>query len=192
MGLQQTEVTKDDASLEALQERVRSLEEALNSLERRVPEDRVALIVFSGDLDKVLASFVIATGAAAMGQEVTMFFTFWGLSALKKQSTLAGKTLSEKMMAVMTPGSTIDMGVSKMNFFGIGARMLRSMMDNKQVASVEELMEMARDMGVRFVACEMARDVMGIEEAELLDGVETGGVAAFLGDALNSRTALFI
>lgn len=192
MSVRETDVTNDAATVEALHQRLHSLEQALETLERRVPEDRVAIVVFSGDLDKLLAGFVIATGAAALGQEVTMFFTFWGLSALKQQPTLSGKTWSEKMMSLMTPGSTKDMGVSKLNFFGIGARMLRSMMNDKQVASVEELMEMARDMGVRFVACEMSRDVMGIGEGELMADVDSGGVAAFLGDALNARTTLFI
>lgn len=179
-------------SIDALQQRVKSLEAALTSLERRVPEDRVAIIVFSGDLDKLLAGLIIATGAAALGQEVTLFFTFWGLSSIKRQQMLEGKSFSEKLMSIMTPASTKQMGVSKLNFFGLGSRMLRSMMEEKQVASVEDLLQMARDMDVRFVACEMSRDVMGIEQQELLDGVESGGVAAFLGDALNSRTALFI
>lgn len=192
MGVDETNVIDGPASVDELHRRVRFLEQTVAALERRVPDDRVAIVVFSGDLDKVLAGLVIATGAAAMGQEVTMFFTFWGLSALKRKQSLNGKTLPEKMMSLMTPASTKNMGVSKMNFFGIGASMLRSMMKHKQVSSVEDLLQMARDMDVRFVACEMSRDVMGIDQDELLDDVESGGVAAFLGDALNSRTTLFI
>lgn len=181
-----------EPSASELEARVAELERRLAELQARVPEDRVSLVVFSGDLDRVLAAFVIATGAAALGQQVSMFFTFWGLSALRKNKELAGKKLTEKMMALMTPASTRHMGVSRLNFFGVGARMLRAMMSAKQVSSVEDLMDMARELGVRFVACEMSRDVMGVHETELVDDAETGGVATFLGDALHSRVTLFI
>ena len=176
----------------ALEERLTALESRLAGLEERQPEDRVSLVVFSGDLDKVLAAFVIATGAVAVGQEVSMFFTFWGLSALKKDTKLAGKSLFEKMMAVMSPGSSRQLPVSKMNYFGVGARMLRKMMRDKKVSSLEEMIEMAREMGVKMVACEMSRDVMGIRDEELISDLECGGVASFLADSLNSRTSLFI
>lgn len=178
--------------MQALEERVRELEKRLAELEERAPDDRVSIIVFSGDLDRALAAFVIATGAAAMGQQVSMFFTFWGLSVLKKDTQLGGKTVFQKMMAVMSPGSSQSLPVSKMNYFGVGARMLRSMMKEKNVSSLEEFIAMARDMGVRTIACEMSRDVMGIAESEMVSGIESGGVAAFLGDSLKSRTSLFI
>jgi peroxiredoxin family protein len=179
-------------SLEAMAERFEQLEARLVELEETQPDDRVSLIVFSGELDKVLAAFVIATGAAAVGQEVSMFFTFWGLSALKKDSKLAGKNLFEKMMGVMSPAGTSQLPVSKMNYFGIGAKMLRKMMKDKNVASLEEMMDLAKEMGVKMVACEMSRDVMGIRDDELIDGLESGGVGSFLGDSLRSRTSLFI
>ena len=99
----------------------------------------------------MLASFVIATGAAALGMEVSMFFTFWGLSVLKKDSRLEGKSLFEKMMAVMTPSNTLELPVSKMNYFGIGAKMLRKMMKDKNVDSLEQMIEMAREMGMDTV-----------------------------------------
>ena len=176
----------------AIEERLESLEKRLDRVEQVLPEDKVAIVVFSGDLDRVLASFVIATGAAAMGQEVSMFFTFWGLSVLKRDSSLAGKSLFEKMMAVMTPGSTRDLPVSKMNYFGIGAKMLRKMMADKNVSSLEEMIAMAKDLGVRMLACEMSRDVMGIKDNELVKGFESAGVASFLAESLCSRTNLFI
>ncbi len=177
---------------EALEEKIRDLEKRLARVEGQVPEDRVTLVVFSGDLDRVLAAFIIATGAAALGQQVSMFFTFWGLSVLKKDKQLSGKTLFQKMMTLMTPGSSKGLPVSKMNYFGVGAKMLRSMMKAKKVNSLEELIALAREMGVRTISCEMSRDVMGIKESELVAGLESGGVAAFLGDALKSRTSLFI
>src|SRR5262245_63885790 len=124
----------DATRVQILEEKVRALEARLAELAERVPEDRVALVVFSGDLDRVLAAFLIATGAAAMGQQVSMFFTFWGLSVLKRDSQLAGKTLFQKMMAVMTPESSKGLPVSSMNYFGIGAKMLRSMMKDKNVS----------------------------------------------------------
>ena len=184
---QQTPTTDD-----ALSERLAALESRLDQLEAAQPEDKVAIVVFSGDLDKVLASFVIATGAAALGQDVSMFFTFWGLSVLKRESRLDGKNLFEKMMAMMSPSSSKELPVSQMNYFGVGAKMLRKMMADKNVASLEEMMEMAREMGVKMLACEMSRDVMGVSEEELIPGLEPAGVASFLGESLRSRTNLFI
>ncbi len=178
--------------LERLQERISQLEERLAELSERVPEDKLAMVVFSGDLDRVLAAFVIATGAAAMGMEVTMFFTFWGLSAIRRKKKMAGKRFMQKMMALMSPASTKGLGVSKLNFFGLGAKMLRAMMKQQGVSSLEELMELARQLGVRLVSCDMSQQVMGIEDDELLEGVEFGGVGTFLGEALKARTALFI
>ena len=182
----------DPSRIQVLEEKLRDLEERLAHVEGQGAEDRVALVVFSGDLDRVLAAFVIATGAAAMGQEVSMFFTFWGLSVLKKETRLSGKTLFQRMMALMSPRSSKNLPVSRMNYFGVGARMLRSMMKQKNVSSLEEMISLARELGVRMIACEMSRDLMGIEEAELIAGLECGGVASFLADSLKSRTSLFI
>lgn len=179
-------------SLQSLEERLSTLEQRVSQVEKSLPEDKVALIVFSGDLDRVLASFVIATGAAALGMEVSMFFTFWGLSVLKKDSKLAGKNLFEKMMAVMTPSNTTELPVSKMNYFGVGAKMMRKMMQDRNVDSLEDMIAMSREMGVEMLACEMSRDVFGIDEDELVDGLEPAGVATFLGESLTSRTNLFI
>ena len=180
------------ASTVSVEERIATLERRLAEAEERLPEDRVTIVVFSGDLDKVIAAHVIATGAVAMGQQVSMFFTFWGLNALRTGKTLEGKHLFEKMMAVMSPGGSTSLPVSKMNYFGVGAIMLREMMKNKNVASLEDMMQLARDMGVRVIACEMSRDVMGIADSELTSGIECGGVAAMLADALKSRATLFI
>jgi peroxiredoxin family protein len=182
----------DSSRMEALEEKLRELEERLAQVEGQTAEDRIALVVFSGDLDRVLAAFIIATGAAAMGQQVSMFFTFWGLCVFKKDCQLSGKTLFQKMMALMSPGSSRSLPVSKMNYYGVGAKMLRAMMKQKNVSSLEEMISLARDLGVRMIACEMSRDVMGIKESELVPGLECGGVASFLADSLKSRTSLFI
>src|SRR5512135_1200750 len=191
-AIAEARLTADPARMQALEERLHALEQRLAQVEGQVAEDRVALVVFSGDLDRVLAAFVIATGAAAMGQQVSMFFTFWGLNVVKKSTELSGKTLSQKMMAVMSPGSSRGLPVSQMNYFGVGAKMLRSMMKEKNVKSLEDMISLARELGVRMIACEMSRDVMGIKESELVAGFECGGVATFLADSLKSRTSLFI
>jgi peroxiredoxin family protein len=187
-----TRAGADPSRVQALEEKVQELSNRLQDLAERTPEDRVAIVVFSGDLDRVLAAFVIATGAAAMGQQVSMFFTFWGLSALKKGTEFSGKTLFQQMMALMSPASSLGLPVSKMNYFGVGAKMLRAMMKQKNVSSLEDMMALARELGVRTIACEMSRDVMGIKPSELAEGLESGGVASFLADSLKSRTSLFI
>jgi peroxiredoxin family protein len=177
-----------------LVQQIEALRNEVAELRERTPLDKAAIIVFSGELDRLLASLVLATGAAAAGLETTMFFTFWGLSALKKKgaASLTGKSLKEKMFAMMTPGSTEAMGVSNMNFFGVGAKMLRQMMKDKEVTSVEELMEMARELGVKRIACTMSMDVMGVDRKELDDDIELGGVAAFMAEASRARVSLFV
>jgi len=165
----------------------------LAALRERTVDDAATIIVFSGDLDKVLAGFVLATGAAAAGLETSMFFTFWGLSALKKKQAAAGqKNLMEKMFQVMTPGSSEALGTSKMNFFGMGAVMLRKMMKDKEIASLEELMGLARELNVKMIACTMSMDAMGVSKDELLDDLTYGGVATYMADAVRSRVTLFI
>jgi peroxiredoxin family protein len=178
--------------LSALQEQIQQLQAQVDALRAQSPENRLSMVVFSGDLDRVLAAFVIASGAAASGMEVSMFFTFWGLTALRQKRESRGKTFFQKLMGWMTPVGTRGLGVSKMNFGGIGAKMLRAMMRQQGVPQIEEMAQMARDLGVRIVACQMSMDVMGIHKEELLDGIEVGGVATFLGDATKSKATLFI
>jgi peroxiredoxin family protein len=169
------------------------LERKVEELRERTVDNRASLIIFSGDLDRVLAGFVLATGAASAGLETSMFFTFWGLSVLKKKAARARrKNLKQRLFSMMTPASSEQLGVSKMNYFGIGARMFRSMMKEKNVSSLEELFAMAKDLGVKMVACGMSMDVMGVEREDLVDGVEYGGVGTFLGEASSSRLQLFI
>lgn len=195
MSMNGMAVVKDDApvrDLSALQEQVQQLQAQVDALRAQQPDNRLSMVVFSGDLDRALAAFVIASGAAASGMEVSMFFTFWGLTALRQKRNSRGKTLFQKMMGWMTPVGTRGLGVSKMNFGGIGAKMLRTMMRQQGVPQIEEMVQMARDLGVRVVACQMSMDVMGIHKDELVDGIEVGGVATFLGDATRSKTTLFI
>ena len=161
--------------------------------ENMIIEDKsnMTMVVFSGDLDKAIAAFIIANGALTMGKKVTMFFTFWGLSILKKKN-LSKKNFIEKMFAMMLPKNSKDLPVSKMNFFGIGAKMIRSIMRKKNIMSLEELIKKAIDSGVNITACTMSMDVMGINKEELIDGINYGGVGQYLGEAEKSNNNLFI
>lgn len=151
------------------------------------------IIVFSGDLDKVLASFIIANGAAAMGRPVTMFFTFWGLTVLRKgEKQRVKKSFMESMFGTMLPRGSRKLKLSRMNMAGMGTSMMKKIMNDKNVDSLESLIKKAMDAGVKIVACTMSMDVMGIKEEELIDGVELGGVGAYLGDAEESNVNLFI
>ncbi|MEG6567585.1 CoA-disulfide reductase [Thermoanaerobacterium saccharolyticum] len=152
-----------------------------------------AIIVFSGDLDKAIAAFIIANGAAAMGRKVTLFFTFWGLNILRKPEKVSiKKDFLSKMFGAMMPRGSKKLKLSKMNMFGIGPKMIRYIMNKKNVSSLEDLIQQALKNGVRIVACNMSSDIMGITKDELIDGVELGGVASFIGAAEQSDTTLFI
>ncbi|MEG1459094.1 MAG: FAD-dependent oxidoreductase [Acetivibrio sp.] len=151
------------------------------------------IIVFSGDLDKVLASFIIANGAASMGRPVTMFFTFWGLNALRKsEKIVVKKPFLDKMFGAMMPRGSRKLKLSKMNMGGMGTKMMKKVMNDKNVDSLEALMKHAMDNGIKLVACTMSMDIMGITKEELIDGVELAGVASYLGDAEESNVNLFI
>jgi len=151
------------------------------------------MVIFSGDLDKALAAFIIANGAAAMGRKVTLFFTFWGLNILRKSTHVpVKKNLIEKMFGMMMPRGAKKLGLSNMNMGGMGALMIKNIMKQKNVQSLEELIQAAMASGVRVLACQMSMDLMGIKEEELLEGVELAGVATFLGSAELSDTNLFI
>lgn len=148
------------------------------------------MVVFSGDMDKALASMIIATGAAAMGKPVTIFFTFWGLSILKKQTVK--KRGMAKMFDLMLPNGAEKLPISKMNMGGLGSKMIQSVMKQKNVDPLPEMLDKAQKLGVKFIACTMSMDIMGIERDELFDFVEYGGVATYLGDSEEANLNLFI
>ncbi|MGI6172923.1 MAG: FAD-dependent oxidoreductase [Christensenellales bacterium] len=151
------------------------------------------IIVFSGDFDKVMASFIIANGAAAMGRKVTMFFTFWGLTALRRPEKVAvKKNFMEKMFAFMLPRGTNKLGLSRMNMLGMGSIMMKKIMKDKNVETLEGLMQKAKQNGVRLLACSMSMDVMGIHKEELIDGVQVVGVGTYLGSAEEANVNLFL
>ncbi len=155
--------------------------------------DNKTIVVFSGDLDKALASFVIANGAAAMGKKVTMFFTFWGLNVLRRSDTVhIQKTFMEKMFGKMMPRGAGKLKLSKMNMMGMGTKMIKGVMKDKNIDPLEKMMKSAMENGVKLIACQMSMDMMGIKEEELIPGVEIGGVATYLADAEDSNVNLFI
>ena len=155
--------------------------------------DNKTLIVFSDDLDKALASFVIANGAASTGRKVTMFFTFWGLDIIKKHRKPAvSKDLFGKMFGWMLPAHSGKLKLSKMNMGGAGSRLMRLIMKKKRIDSLESLIQQAVDNGIEMIACTMSMDVMGIQKEELLDNVTLGGVASYLERAEEANVNLFI
>ena len=151
------------------------------------------MVVFSGDLDKAIASFIIANGAASMGKKVTMFFTFWGLTILRKPVKVkTAKDFMGTMFGMMLPRGSKKLTLSKMNMMGMGGKMIRGLMKSKNVSSLEELIQSAIDSGVEIVACQMSMDLMGFQKEELMDGVKIGGVGYYLGEAEDSNVNLFI
>jgi len=150
-------------------------------------------IMFSDNLDKALATFVLANGAAATGEKVTIFFTFWGLNAIKRTNKpKVQKDIFGKMFSMMLPSDTMALKLSKMHMMGIGSKMMRFIMKKKGIDSLESLRQQAIDSGVEFIACQMSMDVMGVKEEELLDNVTIGGVATYMERADKSNINLFI
>ena len=187
------ELKKQDKTIYATLQKGLGNEINSNNKENKIIEtnDAMTIVVFSGDLDKAIAAFIIANGALAMGKKVTMFFTFWGLSILRKRS-LPNKSKLEKMFDMMLPKNSQGLPLSKMNFLGMGAKMIRDIMNRKNIMSLEELMKKSIEDGANLVACTMSMDVMGIKEEELIDGISFGGVGQYLGEADKSNNNLFI
>ncbi len=155
-------------------------------------ENGQTIVVFSNDLDKVLASFIIANGAKASGKDVTMFFTFWGLNVLRKSNANVKKGLIDTMFGMMMPKGADKLTLSKMHMGGIGSAMMKWVMKNKNISTLSELIKQAQESGIKFIACNMSMDVMGIKEEELIDGVEIGGVAKYIAESSHSNSNLFI
>jgi peroxiredoxin family protein len=185
-------INNDLATIEELTRRVNTLE--LRSEETADP-NALNMVVFSGELDKLLAAFVIATGAAACDMKVSMFFTFWGTAALKKAGPQGhGKSVVERMFGWMLPGGFRRRKLSKLDMVGLGRRMMTREMEKKGVADLPELIDIARETGVQVRVCEMSMSLMGIRREELIDypDMNLAGVAHFLKHASAANTTLFI
>lgn len=167
--------------------------QVVEATQPQTSEQGKTLILFSDDLDKTLATFVLANGAAATGKKVSIFFTFWGLNAIKKvRKPKVKKDLFGRMFGWMLPADSTQLALSKMNMLGIGSKMMRYLMRKKGVDSLETLRQQAIDQGVEFIACQMSMDVMGIKREELLDNVTVGGVASYMERAEQANVNLFI
>ncbi len=198
-GNQLVSVATKDGTIEAVIEKGLRVQPAIGALSDKsftsvaVKQTGATLIVFSNDMDKALAAFVLANGAAATGRDVTMFFTFWGLSVIRKRK--AGKVKKDfmgRMFGAMLPKGMHDLSLSSMNFAGMGPVMMRARMKSKNVDQLESMFAQARMAGVKLVACQMSMDIMGIQASELLDGVEIGGVATYMEAAASSGVNLFV
>ncbi|MCW8899263.1 MAG: DsrE/DsrF/DrsH-like family protein [Gammaproteobacteria bacterium] len=175
----------------SLVNKITDLEEKIKAMEKRLPKDQVSIIVLSGDFDKAMAAFMMANGAVGMGMEVTMFFTFWGCSVIKKERRLKGKKFTHKLVNLMLPASSKELPPSKMSFAGFGRKMFNHMMKG-QMSSLEEQIEIAVESGVKFQVCSPSLGMMGFDKDEWAVPVDICGVAAMYEVALNARTAYFI
>ncbi|MFS0892170.1 DsrE/DsrF/DrsH-like family protein [Peribacillus frigoritolerans] len=151
------------------------------------------MILFSGDYDKAMAAYIIANGAAAYDHEVTIFHTFWGLNALRKDEPISlKKGFLERMFAKMMPRGSDKMGLSNMNFAGMGPKMIKHVMKKHNAMSLPNLIELAQEQEIKLIACTMTMDLLGLQQEELLDGIEYVGVAAYLAEAEDGNVNLFI
>lgn len=178
--------------LDAMQKQIDQTLVQLQSTSASALSNRATIVAFSGDMDKLMAAFIIATGAASMGMEVSVYCTFWALAALKKKTRLKGKPITEKLIAMMLPSGPAHLGTSEMNMLGIGPAFFGHIMKKKKIMSLPDLIGQAREIGVRIIACQMAMNVMGIHKEELIDDLDYGGVATYMADARDSKVTLFI
>lgn len=154
---------------------------------------KTTIVLFSGDYDKAMAAYIIANGAAAYDHEVTILHTFWGLNALRKDAQVSVKKgFMEKMFGKIMPRGTDKMGLSKMNYLGMGPKMIKSVMKKHNAMPLPQLVEMAQEQDVKLIACTMTMDLLGLQKEELLDEIEYAGVAAYIGEAENGNVNLFI
>ena len=156
-------------------------------------QKKTTIILFSGDYDKAMAAYIIANGAAAYDHEVTIFHTFWGLNALRKDEPLkVKKGWLEKMFAKMMPRGADKMGLSQLNFVGMGPKMIKHVMKKHKAMSLPHLIELAQEQEVKLIACTMTMDLLGLQQEELLAGIDYAGVAAYLAEAEDGNVNLFI
>lgn len=194
-----------EARLAALESEVRSLASAAAQQATRLDstaelvkgagqQEKLSLIVFSGSLDRLIAAFVLATGAAAMGMQVSMFFTFWGTAALRRENVSVKKNLLERMFGWMLPKGVKKLPLSQMNMAGGGPAMIRYVMKKNGVASVEEMIELCKELGVELNICTMSMDLLGMKPEELIDYPNKSycGVAKFLETAAPGKLTMFL
>lgn len=178
-----------------IEQQIKDLEQRVQLLETNQPEDKLSMVVFSGDLDKTLAAFIIATGASVMYERVVLFFTFWGTTVLRDLNKKIKKDdLMAAMFGKMLPKGSSKLALSKLHMAGMGTAMMKNLMKKKKVLSLEDLIKIAGDSGVEIVICEMSMGLMGFKKEEMIDypNVILGGVAKYLQEAATSKVSLFI
>ncbi len=183
-------VQESEVTIEKLLAKIDQLEKRIEAQESR--EEQLTLVAFSGDFDKLMAAFVLAVGAQASGKKTTIFFTFWGLAAIRKKARLKSKSILEKMTSICLPAGPDKVGTSRMNLLGVGPAFFKNVMKRRNVQSLPELIDLATELGVKLVACQTSMEIMGIGEDELREDVTLGGATACVADAMNSKATLFI
>ena len=177
-----------------LEKQIQELQQKIGKMEKGT-KDQLTMVVFSGDLDKLLAALIIATGAAAYDMKVKLFFTFWAIAALRDpKKKVSGKTFMEKMFGMMLPKGARKVKLSQMNMAGMGTSMIKGIMKKHKVASLPEMLKTAGEIGVEINVCEMSMNLMGFKKEEMIDypNMTVCGVATFLADAQESKVQLFI
>jgi peroxiredoxin family protein len=178
-----------------LEERIASLESQVETLSNNAPEDKLSMVVFTGDLDHLLAAMIIATGSSAMFEKTELFFTFWATAALRDpKKTPPQKNLISKMFGMMLPKGAPALKLGTMNMGGMGTAMMKGLMKKQNILALDELFKRAADNGVQISVCEMSMNLMGMKKEEMIDypGLKLAGVASFLQNAGSSKSTLFI
>lgn len=185
---------RPEVNLESLQKKIQQLEAKIEKLEinSQVNAESITIIVTTGDYDKLMSAFILATGAVSMGMEASIFFSFWGITALKKSNIYKKKSVLQKLMTVMLPNNAEKTPMSKFNMMGMGKGMMNVMMKRHNVKPLNELVEIAQELNVRLISCQMTMDLMGISKEELIDGVEYAGVGTCLECGSKSNLNFYI
>ncbi len=179
-------------NLESLQAKVNALEKKMQAMEKKQEPNSLFILITTNDYDKIMSALLLAVGAASMGMKTTMYFTFWGINALKKKNIYAGKDFMQKAMTMMMPKRLERNSLSKYDMLGMGKIGMKYLMKKKNIATVEELMKTALDMDVKIIACEMTMNLMGITREELNEKLHFAGVSECLDHSFESSVSFFI
>lgn len=181
-----------EEKMQPLRDEISALQKKIKKIEKAMPEDKVSMLIASHELDHLLPAFIIATGAASFGMHVHMYFTLWGITALKQKSVYSGKTIAEKMLTMMLPDKPATTGLSRLNMMGMGPMLMKGMMKSEHVETLPDLIDLAEELGVQMTACQMTMGIMGITKEELRPSVDFGGVAAYVASASEAKVTLYI
>lgn len=176
--------------LKELEADTQKIQHQIESIRHDMPKDKVTMLITSFELDQLLPAFIVASGAASFGMEVTMFFTLWGINALKEKTTYAGKSIKEKMITFMLPSTPKHTTISRMNMLGVGTAMMKQMMEEHNVETLPDLIDLSMELGVNMLACQMTMGIMGVNKEELRDNINYGGVAAYIEEASDAKVTL--